>query len=189
MDGDSTTCYHYRRFKSLVLLTENTEHNLYSYSVRDRARAGLAKLKAVLAWGNRRHPKLYYPGYPNQPSAGQFDRGIVAIGRTMAARRRSRIGIWRNVREFTKLDYVAPIPPLSKTIHLGYAGERLRAGAGVQIAVRGKRRVVSARLDGRRLRESVTSGHVSWQAGPATYTVVAIGDLKPGEYVIEVEYR
>jgi len=188
MNGDSTTCYHYRRFKSLVLLTENTEHNLYSYAVRDRARAGLAKLQAALAWGNRRHPKLQYPGYPNQPSAGLFDRGLVAIGKTMAARRRSRIGIWRNVRKITKLDYDLPIAPLAKTIRLEYAGERLRTGAGVQIAVRGKRKVVSARLNSRRLRKSATSGHTSWHAGAGTYTVIAIADLKPGEYLIEVEY-
>ncbi|MGB2823460.1 MAG: M14 family zinc carboxypeptidase, partial [Phycisphaerae bacterium] len=63
-DHASTTRYAYRRFKSLVFLTETCEDNSGSYPAADRIASGMAKIKALLAHGNRRHPKLYYSGYP-----------------------------------------------------------------------------------------------------------------------------
>lgn len=184
MDWDcpSSTMFCYRNFKSLVLLTENTESNAYSYPAADRARAGLAKVKALLAWGNRRYPKQYYPGYPNILAAGQFNRGIAAIGKTAAARRASRLGIWKNVTLFKKLEIEAPQKPLEKTIRIEYSGERLRSGAGIQTCARGKLAVERVLWDGQRMRPSETHGYYSWFDGCATFVVVAVRDFRPGKH-------
>jgi len=188
-EAPSTTLWHYRRFKSLVFLTENTEHNDHAYPPRDRARAGLAKLKALLAWGNRRHPKLYYPGYPCMLAAGMFHRGVVALGRTAAARRASRVAIWRNVTKFDRLDYELPQQAARKTVRLQYSGERLRTGAGIQTFARGMLDIAAVTLDGRRLRRSETNGYYTFHDSCATFVVVAIPDLEPGAYQIDITYR
>jgi hypothetical protein len=184
----SSTMFCYRNFKSLVLLTENTESNEFSYSVADRARAGLAKVKALLAWGNRHHPKLRYPGYPCMFAGGLFNRGIVAVGKTAAARRRSRIGIWKNVALFKELGIDAPQKPFEKTMRIDYAGARLRAGVGFQTCARGKLAVRKVLWNGQRLRPSETNGYYSLWDGCATYIVIARPDFKPGRYVAEISF-
>jgi len=187
-ESPSSTAWCYRMFKSTVLLTENTESNTYAYPLRDRCRAGLAKLKALLAWGNRRYPKLRYEGYPNMIVTGTFDRGIVAVGKTAAARRRSRIDIWRNVEKFGRFGCVFPEPPTEKTIRIKYDGPTLKHGVGFQTNVRGKRRVRRITMDGRKLKPSETNGYYSWSHGPATYLVVAVPELKRGTHEIQVSY-
>jgi len=182
MDSPSSTMFCYRNFKSLVWLTENTESDTYSYPAADRARAGLAKVKALLAWGNRRYPKLYYSGYPCMLAAGQFNRGIAAVGKTAAARRSSRVDIWRNVTLFKKLDIEVPQKPLQKTIHIEYAGARLCSGAGIQTCARGKLAVESVLWDGRRMRPSETHGYYAWHDGCATFVVIAVRAFEPGKH-------
>jgi hypothetical protein len=188
-DSPSSTAWCYRLFKSIVFLTENTESNTYAYPIRDRVRTGVAKLKALLGWGNRRYPKLKYPGYPNMLVSGTFDRGLMAVGKTPAARRNSRIDIWRNLERFKHFRCVFPEPAKNKTIRVEYTGARLKHGVGFQTNVRGKLKVDEVTLNGRRLRRSETNGYYSWSHGPATFLVVAIPDFKRGKYLIDVSYK
>jgi len=188
-DSPSSTAWCYRLFKSIVFLTENTESNRYSYSVRDRERAGVAKLKALLAWGNRRYPKLRYPGYPNMLVSGTFDRGLMAVGKTAAARRDSRIDIWRNLERFKRFSYAFPSKPKEKAFHVEYSGPSLKHGVAFQTNVRGKLKVDKVTLNGRKLRPSETNGYYFWSHGPATFLVVAVSDFKKGKYLVEVSYK
>jgi hypothetical protein len=188
-DSPSSTAWCYRMFKSTVFLTENTESNTITYSVADRARSGLAKLRALLAWGNRRYGNLAYPGYPCMLVSGTFDRGLMSVGKTASARRKSRVDIWRNLDHFKHFRCVYPEPPRDKTIVIQYAGPRLKHGVGFQTNVRGKLKVAKVTLNGRKLRPSETNGYYSWSHGPATYLVVAVSDLKRGKYVIAASYR
>jgi hypothetical protein len=188
-DSPSSTAWCYRLFKSIVLLTENTESNTYAYSVGDRSRAGVAKLKALLAWGNRRYPKLMHEGYPNSIVSGTFDRGLVAIGKTAAARRASRVGIWANLEHFTHFRSVFPEPPTEKTYRLAYDGPALAHGVGLQTNVRGKLKVARATLDGKAIKPSPTNGYTSWSHGAATYFVLAMPTLAKGEHELKVWYK
>ena len=188
-DSPSSTAWCYRLFKSIVFLTENTESNTYAYPIRDRARGGLAKLKALLAWGNRRHPKLRYGGYPNMLVSGTFDRGLMAVGKTAAARRNSRIDIWSNLEHFKHFRCVFPEAPKDKTIRVEYTGPRLKHGVAFQTNVRGKLKVDKVTLNGRKLRVSETNGYYCWSHGPATFLVVAVPDFKRGKYIIDVSYK
>ncbi len=178
-DAASSTAWCYRLFKSVVFLTENTEHNAYSYSIRDRARTGLAKLKALLAWGNKRYPKLGYSGYPNMLASGTFDRGLMSVGKTVAARRRSRIDIWRNREQFKKIGYVFPSKPKEKVLRVEYTGPRLRHGVAFQTNVRGKLKVAQVMLNGRKCKPSRTNGYSSCSRGCTPSTVVDVADLTP----------
>lgn len=187
--GAGTFLVPYLKHKSLAFLTENSESDKYTYSIRERARAGLAKVKAAFKWGNRRFPKLYYPGYPNMMVGGQFHLSVNALGKTTAARRRSRVALWENVYKFKKLGVRIPAPPKHKSIVFQYGGKRLKTGCGIQSNVRGKRRVNYVTLNGRKLKRSETSGYVTWRHGPATYVVVAIPDLSRGTYKIEIDYK
>ncbi len=187
-DHPSTTRYAYRRFKSLVFLTETCEDNSQSYPAAARVASGLAKMKALLAHGNRRHPKLYYSGYPCCVVAGMFLSGIVAVGPTAAARRASRVAAWRNVAGFRRLERRTPEKAKVKRLVLAYDGRPLPAGAGVQTFARGRLAVRSVRLRGRRLSKSETDGYYTFRDGCSTFVVVAIADLQPGEYDIEIRY-
>jgi len=185
-ESPSSTAWCYRMFKSTVFLTENTESNTYAYSVRDRARAGVAKLKALLKWGNGRYPKLPYPGYPCMIVGGTFNKGVVAVGKSAAARRRSRVDIWRNIDHFRRVSCLLPEPPKDKTIRIEYTGPRLSHGVGFQTNIRGKLTVDTITLNGRSLKQSE---YMSWSHGPATYLLVIMPVLNKGKYEIQVSYK
>jgi hypothetical protein len=188
-DQPSTTCWMYRNFKSIVFLTESAEANRIGPSAEVRMASALAKIRALLAHGNRRHRKLYYEGYPCFMTAGMFVCGIVAVGQTAAQRRHSRIDAWRNRAAFTKLDRELPEQALHKRLHLQYDGELLPAGVGVQSFTTGKCQVVSVRVNGRALRPGETDGWYAWHDVCATYVVAALPDLRRGQYVIDIRLR
>jgi len=188
-EDPSSTLWHYLNFKSIVILTENTEHNEHSYPAALRAKTGLAKLKMLLAWGNRRHPKLPVAGYPCMLACSMFDRGVVAIGANAAERRESRLGIWRNAGAFRRIGLASPQEADRKLLRIEYVGERLKTGAGFQTCAAGKLRAVSVKFDGRKLTNSLTRGYHQWTAGPATFVMAAVPDLKPGEHTVEIELR
>ena len=183
-----TTRYAYREFKSLSFLTETCEDNSVAYPAADRARSGLAKIRALLAHGNRRHPKLYYSGYSCQMVVGMFLTGIVAVGTSAAERRASRVAAWRNRHAFRRLDRYNPEKPRWKKLLLDYRGERLPAGVGVQTFARGKLAVRSVRADGRRLRPSETDGYYTWHDHCSTFVVAVLRDLRAGKHEISVRY-
>ena len=83
----SSTLHLYRRFKSLVFLTENAEHNEVFAIRRGCASSGVGRLKPLLALGSRRHPSLQHTGYPWPMVAGMFNAGVVAVGTTATVRR------------------------------------------------------------------------------------------------------
>ncbi len=185
-DVSSANAFCYREFKSLSLLTETAESNEYSHPARLRARSGLARLKALFAWGNRRFPKLPYPGYPCY-LMGMFYGGLVAVGRTAAERRRSRVAIWRNRGGFKEVRVGPhPMPPDELNIRVRYEGPDLRAPVGLQTRVRGERRIAEARLGGRRLRASRANGYFTWQHEGHTYLVIALPGLGRGEFEVEI---
>jgi|GEM_PF-1658285 len=179
----------YRKYKTIGMLTETSEHNEMAYPAKDRVRSGLAKLKALLAWGNRRHPQLYYPGYPVNPVGGMFTAGLVALGKTAARRRKSRVALWRYIRRFPKVDYDIPEKPREKTVRMEYTGPRIRTGVGVQTRTRGRLNVREVRLDGRKLKPSETSGYYTWHDECSTFLVACIGDLKRGNHTVEIAYK
>jgi len=187
-DQPSTTCWMYRQFKSMVFLTETAEDNRHAYPAADRVRSGLARIKTLLAHGNRRHPKLSTAGYPCSLALGMFVSGIVAIGRSAAERRAGRVAIWRSREHFVKLDRCTPIRRDAKRVLLAYDGEPLAGGVGIQTYVRGRRRVTSARLNGRRLRRSPTDGYTTWRDGCTTFVVAAIPELRAGEHVLDLRF-
>jgi len=188
-DEPSTTLYAYRRFKSIVLLTESTEHNSIAYPVEMSASAGLARIKTLLSWGNRRHPKLYYPGYPCQLALGTSYLGQVAVGATAAARRASRVAIWRNADAFQNVRIEVPEHPDHKVIHLDYDGPTLEAGLGVQLRTAGKRKLKAVTCDGQRMQPSQTDGYYTFEDDITTFTVVAMTPFKPGRRKIVIDFE
>jgi hypothetical protein len=188
-DTTSACAYAYRTFKSLAFLTETAEDNAYSLPAAVRARTGLARLKALLAWGNRRHPKLPYPGYPCYLVGGMLALGLVAVGATAAARRKSRLSIWPRRGGFAEYRAIGPEQPDRKVLQVKYQGEPLIHGIGFQMAVRGRREVARATIAGRRLRPSGTHGYLTWEHRGMTCFVIAVPELQPGEYEIEILLR
>jgi hypothetical protein len=184
----STMCFAYRRFKAIPIITETSEHNQVSPPVALRVRAGMARLKALLAWGERRHPCLYYPGYPCYLAAGMFHAGVVAVGKTAAARRASRVGIWENVDAWRTLAAETPERPASKKTIGEYDGQPLPHGAGIQVRAVGRMRLKSVAFNGRKLRPSETDGYYSWQDRCSTFVVVARPKFAPGHYEIAMEF-
>lgn len=186
-DQPKTPTFAYREFKSLVFLTENCESNAPAYSARMRARAGVARIKAVLKHGNRRHPQLYYSGFPCMLVTGMFQLGVVAVGRTAAQRRESRISAWRNVDAFKTLRAETPELRDKKVVKLEYSGEPLRS-LGIQVRSAGTRAPTSVEFGGIKIERSETDGYYNWSDGCSSYTVVAIRRLKPGQHEITVEF-
>src|SRR5690606_12647788 len=115
----------YRQYKSLVFLTESAEHNELAYPPKMRSAAGVHRLRALLELGNRRDPRLYYRGYPCQCVVGMFHAGAVAIGKTAAERRTSRIALWQQRAAFETLAAALPERPQSRTLQVKYTGPTL----------------------------------------------------------------
>jgi hypothetical protein len=187
-DEPSTTLYHYRRFKSLVMLTESAESNAVSYPKPLCAGSGLAKLQALLAWGNRRHPKLPWAGYPNLLVCGMFPCGVLAVGPDAAARRRSRVAAWREVGAFSRVALHIPEEPLRKTLQVTYTGRPLPA-VGFVLCAAGRLVPVHATWNGRALPHAETDGYFFWHDGLVTYAAIAVPNLDPGEHEAAVQFR
>lgn len=181
----STTRYCYRRFKSMVVLTESAESPAVSYPRSLQERVGLARVRAALEWGNRRHPKLPFRGYPNALVLGFFECGVLAAGRTAAERRRSRIEIWREADAFDTVRVAVPERITCKELEVHYRGPPLKA-VGFVVAAAGRRRVVSVTWNGRPL--SPSAWH-SWRSPAATYVAVEVRPLPPGRHGATVRFR
>jgi len=188
-DSQSTTGYAYRTFKSIVMLTENAEHNEVGYPPSHRARVGLARLRALLAWGNRRHPSLYYRGYPCYLAAGMFHAGVVAVGRTAAARRKSRLAVLRQAAGFRGLRATASVEAKRKHHVVDYTGEPIRCPLGFQFRAGGRYEVGRVKFNAKMLRRSETNGYYTWQDTCSTFVVAAVAELQPGKHEVEIEFR
>ena len=188
-DSAACTLWHYDQFKSIVFMTENTESDEHAYPWKLRARAGLAKLKALLAWGNRRHPRLPYEGYPCMLACSMFDRGVVAFGETAARRRASRVAIWSQAAAFRRINYRLPQPCDRKVMVLDYQGALLRDCVGLQSLVQGRREVKRVTLDGRRVGRTGRHGFVTWHAGRMTFVMVPVPELKRGEHEMAMVFE
>jgi len=173
----------------MVFLTENSEHNEVAYPPKMRALAGVNRLKPLLAMGNRRYPTLYYAGYPCGVAVGMFHTGIVAVGKTAAARRASRVNLWRNAEFFAKLAPVLPEPSQAKTLQVTYTGPTIKTGVGYQIRIAGRLHVKQVRVNGKRLRAAETNGYYTWRDKHTTYAVAACPELKAGEHEIVFEFQ
>ncbi len=189
INGPQVTKFAYRQFKSLVMLTETAESNAHSLSLAHRTKVGLARLKPLLEYGNRRHPKLFYSGYPFQLAIGNFYRGMVAVGKTATARRASRVGLWTNADHFEYVNVGIPEQPKCKRVAMKYSGKPIIAGAGFQFCAQGRRNVKSVTMNGKRLRKSETNGYYTWRAGRATFVVAAVTKLTKRTYDVTVEFE
>ncbi len=189
LNQPSSTLYAYRRFKSMVFLTENAEHNDIAYPAKMRALSGVNRLKPLLAMGNRRHPSQYYSGYPCSMAIGMFHTGVVAVGKTAAARRASRLDLWRNADAFIKLSTAIPEPLESKTLHVTYTGPTISSGAGFQIRIAGRLHVKQIAVNGKRLRAGETNGYYTWRDKHTTYAVAAVSELNAGEHEVVFEFQ
>jgi len=176
----------YRAYKSICILTETSEQNDVAYPLAVRVRTGLARVKALLEWGNRRYPQLYYPGYPVDPVGGMFTEGAVALGRTAAQRRKSRVAIWHNMPCFRKLANDIPEQAKRKIVRFEWAGPTLKTGIGILTRARGKMKVKAVRLNGKKLRPSETRGYYTWHDVCSTFVVTCIPELRRGKRVIEI---
>jgi hypothetical protein len=188
LDQPSSTLWTYRQFKSLVFLTENSEHNDYAYPQPMRVRSGVGRLKPLLAAGIRRHPQLYHAGYPCAMAVGMFNCGLVAVGRTTADRRQSRINLWKQSAFF---QVAAQIPERmgSKVIQIQYTGPTITAGIGVQARVAGKLLPRSITVNGRSLKPRETDGFVSWQDKYTTFAVASLPELTAGGYEVAFHFQ
>jgi hypothetical protein len=187
-DTTSANAFAYRTSKSLSLMTETCESNEHAYPAKARARAGFARIQALLAWGNRRHPKLQHPGYPCF-LIGMFARGLTAVGKTAAERRKSRVEIWRNRDGFGSFEMAHPEELDEKRIKVEYEGPPIPHGVGFQTAIAGHREIRSVAVNGRRARPSETSGYCAWRDGACTFVVVAVRPFRPGTYDITIRCR
>jgi hypothetical protein len=184
----SSTCMAYRTCKSIVLLTENAEHNEVVYPAALRVRTGLARLKTLLAWGQRRHPSLYYAGYPCYLLAGTFTIGLVAVGSTAAARRRSRIELWRHAAGMKCIRPELPEQARRKNLHIEYEGKPLTCGAGFQVRAAGRLRVKAVRFNGRELPPAEVGGYYTWRDTCSTFVVASARRLEPGRHELSVDF-
>ncbi|MFB3894639.1 MAG: M14 family zinc carboxypeptidase [Phycisphaerae bacterium] len=184
----STTIYAYRSFKSIVLLTEHAESNTFCYPAALRAAVGVARLRALLEWGNRRHPSFHCAGYPVMLLAGAPNRGVIAVGSTAAQRRKSRLAAWRQSHAFEGVGVAVPEKPKDKLLRIDYTGGPLES-VGFQVRARGKMRVKSVTFDGRKVAPTTPSGadgFVTWTDVCSTFVMAAVSDFRPGRHEMAV---
>ncbi len=186
----STTIYAYRSFKSIVILTEHAESNTFCYPATLRAAVGVARLRALLEWGNRRHPSFHCAGYPVMLLAGAPNRGVIAVGATAAQRRKSRLAAWRQSHAFEGVGVQVPEKPREKLLRIDYTGGPLES-VGFQVRAQGKMRVKSVAFDGRKVAQATPGGgdgFVTWTDVCSTFVMAAVSDFRPGRHEMDVRF-
>jgi len=186
-DEPSTTRYAYRTFKSLVFLTENCEDNVHAYPAAMRARSGVEKLKALLAHGNRRHPWFTHAGYP-VGLIGLRSAGLVATGHNAAARRASRVALWRQIDALRTPRPEWPEQADIKRLRFGNGGPDLNVNVGLQFRSGGHMRVRQVVLDGRAVAASGSDGYETWQDACSTFVLVKMPSLLSGDHELVLEF-
>lgn len=189
MDHVHAAWYPYRNYRSLVMLTENSEHNDFSYPERLRRISGLEKVKTMLQLGNRHHPKLPWEGYPFCLVSGQFRGGLVAAGRDAAERRRSRVMLWNHLDHIKARGLAGPEQRFEKTAVLKYEGPDLDVPVGLQVQVGGELELRSVTLQGKRLRKSLTDGYTLWHAAGSAFVLITLPRLTAGERRWELRFK
>ncbi len=186
-DEPTTTRYAYRSFKSLVFLTESSEHNTHAYPAALRTRCGLERMKTLLAHGNRRHPWLPDAGYP-VGLIGLRSGALVAAGPTSAARRASRVVLWRQVAALRTPRSELPEQAGFRRVVFGNDGPDLDVEVGVQIRCGGHVDVRRALLDGRPLAPAAGDGYAVRRDVCSTFIVVTLPRFARGsrELVLEL---
>lgn len=187
VENPKAVTFAYRNFKSISILTETSESNETSRPAEERARVGVARVRALLEWGHRRHPSLQHAGYPVSLAVNMFQAGVAAAGRTAAERRASRIALWKNEARFKDIRAVIPERPDRHTMQCTYEGERLAIAAGLQFRVAGHAEPKSVRLNGRELAPSAEDGYAVWRDVCSTFVVATIPEVVAGEYRLEVD--
>jgi hypothetical protein len=188
-DATCSTEFAYRNFKSIVMLTENSESNTHRYPAALTAKSGLAKVRALLQWGNRRHPKLYWSGYPNMLVSEFFSMGVLAWGANATQRRGSRLSIWKNAAHFKNFRLAYPEPRKAKKLLVDYAGPPLTDGVAFQLGVAGRERVQSVTFDGQPLRHSTAQGYYQFTDGPNSYVVAGLEKFQSGKHEFDIMFK
>ncbi|MGA2616060.1 MAG: M14 family zinc carboxypeptidase [Thermoguttaceae bacterium] len=183
----STTVFHYRNFHSLVFLTETAEHNDHAHPVAARVAVGLARLKVLLEYGNRRHARFYYEGYPCG-HIGMNPAALVPVGRTAAERRASRVALWTHRDSFSSLKPALPEQAKDKTCTFTCRSDHV-SPLGLQVRCAGKMQVETILLDGRRLAVSEIEGYYAWQDICSTLVVVAQPSWRAGEHTVRIQLK
>jgi hypothetical protein len=180
---------YYRQMKSLAMLTETAESNGPVHAQGLRIRSGLARIRAALRFGMRRHPKLPVAGYPNMLAIGGYHLGILAVGRDAAERRASRMAIWRNADHFAKIaPRDLPEEDRIKRIRIDYRGEPIALPIGVQVQVRHHAPPTRVRLGGTVVDRSDSHGFTHWRNGRTAFVAVVIPALRKGVHDVELEF-
>lgn len=182
LDHPSSTLWHYRTFKSLVLLTETCESDTFAYPMALRVRTGVARLLAVLAIAGERHTSLPKRGYPVDLITGTFTRGIIAHAPTAEQRRQCRSSLWR---EADHLNLKAEIPehPDRRVVTFEYDGATLYCSYAVLMRFAGRRRVQRVLVNGRAIPRDRHRGWHAYRDGACTCVTAAMPMVRHGKEV------
>lgn len=183
----SSTVFHYREFRSMVFLTETSEHNQHALPAELRTKVGVARIKAMLEYGNRRHAWFYYEGYP-YGLIGMNDAALAAVGKTAADRRASRVALWAGRNAFTTPRAVLPAAEKEKRYTFAVK-KTVESPMGVQFRCPTKMAVETVTLDGRALASSETDGYLTWQDECSTYILIILPAVKEGEHEAQMRFR
>ena len=183
----SSTVFHYREFRSMVFLTETAEHNQHAHPAELRTAVGVARIKALLEYGNRRHAWFHYEGYPYS-LIGMNDAALAAVGRTAADRRASRVALWAGQNNFTTPRAVLPAAAKQKRYAFS-AKKAFESPMGVQFRCPTKMQVQAVTFDGKALSPSDTDGYLTWQDACSTYILIARPATKAGEHAVHIQFR
>lgn len=174
---------YYRRYKALAILTETAESNATAHPWPLRIASGLAKIQRGLEQARDRHPRLPQAGYATDLVLGGFHLGLVAIGCDAAARRTSRIAIWRRADDLTTLGADAlPEDDLRKRIAIVNDGPAIAAPIGLQLQLRHAHAPRRLLVDG-----ALTPPVATWRDGPSTLVVAPLPQLRSGRTVVEFD--
>ncbi len=184
--SDSPVEQCYRNFKSLCVLTESAESNSHSRTLAQRKKIGVARIKALLKHGNKRHPQSHFSGYPYNCVLGLSNLAVVPYGNDARARRRSRTEIWTQSKHFTALGSGGLEEANIKRAKLSYAGKAIGSGIGLQVRMTGKRRLKSITINGKPV--SNKNAISTWKDDSSTFVVVFIKNLKPDTYNFEFHF-
>lgn len=177
---------YYGQMKTLAMLTESAESNTVNHPLALRRRSALAKVKAALALGQRRHPKLLHAGYPTALVIGSYHLGLVALGRTASIRRRGRVALWQQRDHVVHVGSDGmPMADRHKCYRIEYRGPPLAHPLGLQVLVRHGQGPRQVTLAGKLLPPTAIS---TWRYQGMTCVVVALPTLTTGTLRCEMHF-
>ena len=177
-------------FNSIGFTLEMTENY---YTIKENRESGMARLKEILKWGNKKSFNQPYSGYPVNIISGSSMWAFVSHGATAGKRRENRRDVFKALKRIPALERLSPDKDGAAIIRFEVTGEDTDVPQryAVQCRLHNGAKLKSVIVDGRKMKEQGgEDGYVLRSDTCSKFALVSVNEpMAPGKHELKLNYN